>query len=159
MRRATIHLLLLLALVAPALGWFAAAGNGVPETCFAQTATIDDHRGRIDGTPGEDVLIGNANGVGSDTVLGGDGDDKLAGFDGSDHLDGGPGDDKISAREFDFPLLPGVDVVQGGLGNDTIQAADEVRDLIDCGPGDDTAVVDAGLDVVFGCERLKPPGS
>ena len=42
----------------------------------------------------------------------------------------------------------------GGGGDDTINARDGVRDMVDCGPGDDLARVDR-LDVVSGCEQVN----
>jgi hypothetical protein len=42
----------------------------------------------------------------------------------------------------------------GGEGDDTIAAADRVKDVIDCGSGLDTVVShDAGRDVLKDCER------
>ena len=49
---------------------------------------------------------------------------------------------------------PGKDTVSGGVGSDTVAAVDGARDVIDCGAGKDTAIVDA-VDVVKGCETVK----
>ena len=70
-------------------------------------------------------------------LYGGRGDDRVAGGHGSDTLRGGPGRDTIF----------------GGDENDRIDVRDGVRDVVDCGPGDDSAVVDR-LDVVRRCERV-----
>jgi len=48
----------------------------------------------------------------------------------------------------------GVDFLEGQSGNDRINAADGIRDVIDCGIGDaDTAYVDSE-DVVENCENV-----
>ena len=80
----------------------------------------------------DDVIIG---GGGNDTIVGGAGDDQLCGGPGTDVITGGAGADKI----------------EGGPGSDTIYADDGERDVVDCGPGRDRAVVDA-VDVVKNCE-------
>ena len=83
----------------------------------------------------DDVIYGEG---GNDTIFGGAGDDKLYGGPGNDVITGGPGADKI----------------YGGPGSDTIYADDGERDVIDCGPGRDRAVVDS-VDVVKNCEVVK----
>lgn len=82
--------------------------------------------GRVEGTPRADVICGRR---GADTIVGLRGDDRL---------DGGPGRDRLL----------------GGPGSDVLLARDGVRDLVDCGRGRDTAVVDR-RDVVHGCERVR----
>ncbi|HEY6056369.1 MAG TPA: hypothetical protein VIU86_20735, partial [Gaiellaceae bacterium] len=92
------------------------------------------------GGGGDDVLLGRA---GNDTLVGGAGNDLIDGGAGNDVLVGGTGDDRIL----------------GGLGSDTILAADGQRDVIDCGAGNDRAVVDS-IDVVKNCEStqvIAPP--
>ena len=85
--------------------------------------------------------------LGRDVIIGGAGNDMLDGGPGNDVIDGGPGADKLF----------------GGDGSDTILAADGTKDVIDCGEGNDKAVVDA-IDVVKNCEAVtiatpstKPP--
>lgn len=78
---------------------------------------------------------------GSDTLLGGAGDDLLDGGAGNDVIDGGSGRDRILA----------------GAGSDTVLANDGDRDTIDCGAGNDRAVVD-GIDVVVNCEAVQVTG-
>lgn len=51
---------------------------------------------------------------------------------------------------------PGDDILAGLAGDDTIQARDGSQDRVDCGPGDDRAVVDA-IDKLEGCERVELP--
>jgi Tol biopolymer transport system component len=48
---------------------------------------------------------------------------------------------------------PPFDIINGYGGNDTIYARDGLRDRVDCGPGTDTAYVDA-IDFVAHCERV-----
>jgi Ca2+-binding RTX toxin-like protein len=66
--------------------------------------------------------------------------DTITAGNGRDLLEGGPGRDTIKA----------------GGGNDRIEARDGFRDVIDCGPGNDTAEVDR-LDVVRSCEHVLRP--
>ncbi|MCU0523739.1 MAG: S8 family serine peptidase [Elainella sp. Prado103] len=63
----------------------------------------------INGTPGNDVLVG---GVGNDTINGLGGNDNLNGGFGDDNLFGGAGNDLLDG---DF----GFDLLNGGAGNDT----------------------------------------
>jgi len=88
----------------------------------------------IAGGGGNDVLLGRG---GNDTIKGGSGNDWIDGGAGNDVIDGGPGSDKIF----------------GGPGSDTIYAADGYVDTIDCGPGNDRAVVDAS-DKTVNCESV-----
>ena len=98
---------------------------------FSGTARAD----RMTGTAANDVLYGLG---GADLLLGGKGNDVLYGGRGNDVLDGGPGNDRLF----------------GGPGNDTLRARDGRRDLVDCGPGRDRAVVDR-IDRVSGCELVR----
>lgn len=95
----------------------------------------------------------------ADTVKGMGGNDTIDGANGNDQLDGGDGDDTIYGGGNDDVIVggPGTDSLSGegsasGLfisvaGNDTIDARDGIREALNCGPGADTAIVDA-LDVV-----------
>jgi Ca2+-binding RTX toxin-like protein len=98
---------------------------------------------RIVGTANADYLPG---GGGDDVILGRGGNDTLMGGAGNDTLDGGPGNDVIDGG-------PGLDKIYGGPGSDTILAADGQKDVIDCGEGNDKAIVDA-IDVVKNCESV-----
>lgn len=83
----------------------------------------------IDGSPAHNVLVGEA------------GDDRLAGRGGDDLLRGSDGRDSLS----------------GNAGDDRLLAADGARDRqIDCGPGEDKAIVDRGnIDPdPIDCERV-----
>jgi Ca2+-binding RTX toxin-like protein len=95
----------------------------------------------------------------ADTVMGLGGDDTIDGANGNDTLDGGAGDDTIYGGGNDDTIIggPGLDSLSGEgsasgnfisiAGNDRIDARDGVREQLNCGPGADTAIVDA-LDVV-----------
>ncbi len=123
---------------------------------------------RLHGGPGNDTLNGDAGndtisgGAGDDLIDGGEGDDVINGGDGSDTIYGGAGDDFITSSDSGndlkvdkgYPgLFPGEegtpeaenerDFVDGGAGNDTIFTGDD-RDTIYGGTGDD--VIDAGID-------------
>jgi Ca2+-binding RTX toxin-like protein len=87
------------------------------------------------GTAGADHLVG---GPCNDVLSGGAGSDSLAGRAGADALTGGSGRD----------------VLDGGAGPDRLFARDGRRDLVRCGSGRDTALVDR-IDVVVGCERTR----
>jgi hypothetical protein len=132
--------------------------NGKRSSKSDPTVTIQlqpSHRGRrLVGTkkanylPGggrDDTLIGRG---GNDTLVGGAGRDTLIGGPGNDVLDGGTGPDKL----------------YGGPGSDTLLSADGERDRVDCGDGEDRAIVDQ-LDVVENCEMTQtlseptPPSS
>jgi Ca2+-binding RTX toxin-like protein len=96
------------------------------------------------GTPGKDVICGLG---GNDRIRGLGGNDLLVGGDGNDTLDGGPGADRLA----------------GNAGNDTLLAKDGKVDILNGGPGRDTAVVDSKkhgkkrtpTDRLQGVERLK----
>jgi hypothetical protein len=83
----------------------------------------------------DDVILGNG---GNDTLLGGAGDDRIDGGAGNDIINGGSGADRLV----------------GGSGSDTIKAADDERDVVDCGRGRDRAVVDS-FDKTTDCEVVE----
>jgi Ca2+-binding RTX toxin-like protein len=106
----------------------------------------------IRGLGGFDRLTGDGNAAtapGNDQLLGGGGSDDLVGGAGSDRLYGEGGNDHVSA---DFLFSDGTDAVEGGQGDDTVNAVEGHRDVIDCGPGRDQVQFDAGLDSVKRCE-------
>jgi len=87
----------------------------------------------LDGGPGTDVLRGAPYTPTADTMLGGDGNDKITGGGGADEIDGGAGDDEVDGRD-------GPDVVRGRDGNDKLLADywdEQSTDVIDGGPGFD----------------------
>jgi Ca2+-binding RTX toxin-like protein len=98
------------------------------------------------GGSGNDLMKGGPDPV---TLRGGAGDDTLTGSPGTETLDGGDGADTLDA-------LSGWDTVLGGAGADTVEARDGQADTVDCGPGSDTASVDA-IDQVTACGQEPPP--
>jgi Ca2+-binding RTX toxin-like protein len=113
---------------------------------------------RLAGTPRADVIVGGTGrdriraGAGDDWVCGGGGNDRIFGGTGNDRLFGGPGNDRINPGA-------GRDRVAAGAGNDRIFSRDSQRDVIDCGPGRDLAIVDA-VDRTRRCQttrRAQPP--
>ena len=131
--------------------------------------------GTFTGGPGADDFFIRAafNDSGPSTVSGGGGPDKLVGHDYMETIDGGAGDDVIEGGLNDDTLTggPGRDQILGDssqntcnflacrypFGNDTINARDGEKDSIDCGVGEDKAIVDA-IDVVSGCEVVDSAG-
>ncbi|MEP1898404.1 MAG: cadherin-like domain-containing protein [Ascidiaceihabitans sp.] len=121
------------------------------------TVIAGDGDDTIAGGTGEDVI---AAGDGDDVVDGGADDDDISTGDGSDTVEGGDGDDVILTGNGDLAIdagYPGLfsgedgtpeaendrDFVDGGAGNDTISTGDD-RDTIVGGTGDD--VIDGGID-------------
>jgi len=98
---------------------------------------------RIVGTARGDYLGGTGH---DDTIIGLGGNDTINGGAGDDRIEGGPGNDVITGG-------PGADHIDAGPGSDTVNAADGERDVIDCGPGNDHAIVDK-VDVVHNCELV-----
>lgn len=86
----------------------------------------------IGGTAQADTITVNNTGV---TITGNGGNDQLTGGTGEDLLIGGAG----------------TDVLQGGSGDDTISAKDSTAETVNCGLGDDSALVDT-TDTVTSCE-------
>jgi dipeptidyl aminopeptidase/acylaminoacyl peptidase len=125
---------------------------------------------RFDGTGGNDVLTGTPyydrlRGLGgNDRISGGAGSDRIEGNNGNDVIDagsgdnavfGGPGNDTIRSGGGNDLIVggPGNDRISAAAGNDRLETRDGSRDVIDCGPGRDTAEVDR-LDVVLHCETV-----
>ena len=91
---------------------------------FGQDTLIGtDQMDRLYALGAADVIRGKA---GNDDCYGGSGFDEIRCGEGNDRIDGGFGEDDLF----------------GGSGNDTISAADGRVDLVNCGPGIDTAYVD-----------------
>ena len=74
------------------------------------------------------------------------GNDRLAGGAGNDRLEGGPQNDTLAGG-------PGRNTYLAGPGNDVVDAANGVRETLNCGPGRDRAVADR-RDVARQCERI-----
>jgi RTX calcium-binding nonapeptide repeat (4 copies) len=114
----------------------------------------------IDGAGGDDNLVG---GAGNDRLAGGDGQDVLGGESGDDVLDGGAGVDRFWGDSIGA-CIPGY----CSSGQDQIHARDGAQETLNCGPGTDSAQVDASDYVVTSpgetdqCESIDraagPPG-
>lgn len=116
---------------------FGAANNG-------QTLTRDV----VDGTVGDDVILGDGNATtfSADTLNGGDGNDSLQGRKGQDILNGGAGDDILSGGSE-------ADTMTGGLGNDLHvidNAGDVVIEAVGEGTDDLWSIFDIDLTSVSG---------
>lgn len=138
--------------------------GAVLPVAFAATAN------RIDGTSGDDELIGTPmedvifgfsgddtiTGAGRiDRLYGGAGADDLFGGSGPDFLDGGPGADDLHGGLGDDRILGGSgvfeDVLQGQEGNDWLDGG-EGDDSLDGGLGDDSLFGGRGRDQLFGSD-------
>jgi Ca2+-binding RTX toxin-like protein len=108
----------------------------------------------LEGRGGKDTLTG---GDGVETVDGGPGDDRLEGGYNHDTITGGPGKDTIYGDETSQRCSFLSNCVVVPYGNDTINARDGEADVIDCGVGNDKAVVDA-IDVISNCEDVDGQG-
>jgi hypothetical protein len=82
-------------------------------------------------------------GAGNDRLAGGDGQDVLGGESGDDVLDGGPGVDRFWGDSIGA-CIPGY----CSSGQDQIYARDGAQETLNCGPGTDSAQVDASDYVV-----------
>ena len=101
--------------------------------------------------PGDDTVAGTegndfqAGGPGDDTQDGGAGDDVIFANQGRDTTEGGDGNDRLCALSFkdvDGPDDSAGDTVRGGAGDDRIAVRDGERDVVNCGPGIDKAILD-----------------
>ena len=115
------------------------------------TVSYEDRNAPItvtfDGLPndGEDDEGDN---VASDVeiVISGAVSDTLSGDGRENELNAGSGDDFADAG-------PGMDRISGGNGADVLRARDGGRDIVDCGPGEDLAIVDR-QDTARDCETV-----
>ena len=125
----------------------------------------------VTGTDADEIFQGNAGGdtigggPGRDTIDGGEGADTLRGGNGADELNGGPGRDTIGGGAGADVINggAGADIIQGGAGRDTVNAgagddivrvwADGTPDVVDCGSGDDRAVI-GSTDTATRCETV-----
>ena len=114
---------------------------------------VSEGASSLSGLGGNDVLKGADS---PDTIDGGAGDDDLNGGNGNDTITGGPGKDTIvgDATATGCSVVGYFGSCKTPWGNDTINAQDGEVDSVDCGPGQDTATVDAN-DVVTNCETVN----
>ena len=116
----------------------------------------------VGGGTGDDVV--NAGGgrdwiglsTGNDRAYGGGGEDVVYAGDGNDLVRGGRGHDLLELEGGDDRAYggPGLDQLGGGPGRDSLATPDDGRDLADCGPGRDHAVVNP-WDRPYRCEVVK----
>jgi Ca2+-binding RTX toxin-like protein len=142
---------------------------------------------KIDGGPGDDLIVG---GLSEDAIDGGSGQDIVAGGPGADVLRGGDGEDLVSYADrigFDGTLLPrrggvraeigrldwsgsfderdtivdDIEQLQGGGGVDRLSLRDGRTTAVACGGGRDSVVADPRDVLEIDCEsaRIAPePG-
>ncbi len=134
-----------------------AAVGAPPGRCGGVAVTIlgSARADRLAGTHRRDAIATGSGvdrisaGGGSDLVCAGAGNDRIFGGPGNDRIFGGPGNDRITPG-------PGRDHIDAGAGNDRVFSRDGRRDVIDCGPGHDVAIVDA-IDRTRRCEVVSRP--
>jgi Ca2+-binding RTX toxin-like protein len=107
----------------------------------------------VRGLGGNDHLEGD-NDV--ENLDGGLGDDHIEGGNNHDTLTGGPGQDRIYGDDADSTCGPNQSC-KLPFGNDVIFARDGEVDTIDCGIGEDRAVVDTNDVVAANCEKVEKP--
>lgn len=169
MRRATLLLAVMGLAILVSAGTALAAnvrcdGGVCRGTVKSDTINGSPRTDRMYGYAGNDIMSGNRNndvmigGTGFDTMDGGYGSDRMYGQTQNDTMRGGPAHDKMYGG-------PGRDALYGESGADyLVVAGDGVTDSIDCGLGNDTAVIDAVADMtratlidfiqVSSCERV-----
>lgn len=139
------------------------SASGVAVNLASGTGSGGDAQGdtlinieNLDGSAGDDLLIGNSN---ANTLIGGTGKDSLGGDVGDDFIDGGEGDDALIGNH---PAGPsdndGQDTLLGGAGNDSLggEGGDDLldggdgNDSLDGGSGDDSLDGGTGRDALHG---------
>lgn len=122
---------------------------------FRVWANVDEGNSTLLGNGGNDKLT---TGDYQDTLDGGPGNDVINGGFGNDVLTGGPGQDTIFADATSASCGWYSYTCKIPFGNDVVNARDGEADTIDCGVGEDRAVVDA-IDVVANCETVDKAGA
>lgn len=114
----------------------------------AQVAYVTVRRNAVEGSGGDDVILGS---MCADEIDGGDGDDNIDARGGDDIVTGGNGDDHIVAGDGDDTVFAGAgnDIVFGGRGDDHISGGDG-DDRLYGEDGDDILFGDAGDDLLSG---------
>ena len=97
------------------------------------------------GTSVNDIMLGHS---GNDNLIGKDGRDFLTGGTGADKLIGGEGDDSIYHSE--------CGVGETGCFINVGRLPDGNKDTIDCGPGNDVAIINTSEDhdKAVNCEKV-----
>jgi Ca2+-binding RTX toxin-like protein len=98
---------------------------------------------KINGTPGNDVLVGTS---GVDVICGGGGNDTIRGFGGNDVIFGGLGNDTIYGGGGNDVLVGGIgqDTIHACIGNDLVNSRDnQINDSVQ-GQGHDTYITNRG---------------
>jgi Ca2+-binding RTX toxin-like protein len=115
----------------------------------------DDLYNLIFGRTGNDKLSGEG---GNDDLLAAEGDDTANGGAGNDFMAGGQGSDQINGGEGDDSIFHNNYVTRTPNAPDPT-SADGSKDTIDCGPGNDVAVINEASDgdVTINCETVHPP--
>ncbi|MDR4492303.1 MAG: calcium-binding protein [Candidatus Nitrosocosmicus sp.] len=113
--------------------------------CFGVKATIWMGGDDVQGTEGDDVIVGGDN---DDIIDGLGGDDKICGGKGNDTINGGSGLDEISGEEGNDTLYgdSGFDYLDGGSGTD------------DYGNGGNGYDYCNEIETEISCENLPPEG-
>ena len=106
------------------------------------TVSLNNTVDTLNGTNGDDTLVGDAN---NNQINGLAGDDWLFGNEGNDNIVGGPGNDFISGNQ-------GNDVIIGEEGNDTIFGGQD-NDVLFGDQGEDILVGNLGDDIIFGGQQ------
>ena len=128
------------------LVWIALIGCLVIGTAALAVDRIGTQKGdRLVGTKANDTLEGRN---GADNLIGKGGRDVLIGGGGKDRLQGDGGRDEFNMLNGEALPAP---------GRDRIYARDGHPDSINCGAGNDLAVVDDVEDGVYDCETVKEP--
>jgi len=114
----------------------------------ADTLVGGDGDDRLDGAGAEDHLSG---GRGNDQLLGGSDDDVLSGGDGNDQLSGGEGRDVLAGDNGNDRLDGGgsADQLDGGAGDDALTGGSG-NDVMKGGDGNDSLEGGAGKDTLIG---------
>ena len=125
----------------------------ITRDCPGGTCKGTDRADTLNGSNGFDKILGEP---GNDKLYGNDGDDMIKGGQGSDDIYGDVGNDRVKGAQ-------GSDRVFGGEGDDLVRGGthgkvnDGVRDVLDCGLGNDTVLYVPGQDKVMNnCENRNP---
>ena len=119
-------------------------GDGTDTTDYIASAA--GVRVVLDGKPG-DGAAGENDSVDTENVNGSPGDDVLIGNAGPNVLQGAEGNDRILGG-------PGADVLFGNHGDDILQSLDGENDVVQCGEGEDGVVSDRS-DTRTDCDYIK----